>query len=152
MNGVPLLYVVREVEVPLAGIMYETHNERLINHAPLVGNYFVSDTRLVRTSFAGFIQAGEASKNWIRRIARFQDGRQDFIALQRHYAGQGNATKRIADAKVIQSSPHYKTERALPFGMFPDSLQKMFSRDFWRSWSGSPQRSRQSRPWWTRRL
>lgn len=125
-NGVPLSYVIREVEAPLAGMMYETHNERLINRAPLVGNYFVADTRRVHTLLAGFIQ-GEASENWIRSIAKFQDGRRDFIALRRHYAGEGNATRRIADAKRIQTSLHYKTERALPFGKFLDSLQKMFT-------------------------
>ncbi len=49
------------------------------------------------------------------------------IALRRHYAGEGNSTRRIADAKRIQSSFHYKTERALPFNKFLDSLQEMFT-------------------------
>ena len=49
------------------------------------------------------------------------------IALRRHYAREGNSTRRIADAKRIQSSLHYKTERALPFNKFLDSLQRMFT-------------------------
>jgi hypothetical protein len=48
-------------------------------------------------------------------------------ALRRHYAGEGNSTRRIADAKRIQSTLHYKSERALPFSTFLDNLQKMFS-------------------------
>ena len=49
------------------------------------------------------------------------------LTLRRHYAGEGNSTRRIADAKRIQSTLHYKTERALPFNKFLDALQKMFT-------------------------
>ena len=41
--------------------------------------------------------------------------------------GLTNSTRRIADAKRIQNSLHYKTERALPFNKFLDSLQRMFT-------------------------
>ena len=47
-------------------------------------------------------------------------------ALRNHYAGKGNSTHRIADAKRIQMALHYKSKRALPFNKFLDSLQKMF--------------------------
>ena len=47
-------------------------------------------------------------------------------ALRNHYASEGNSTRRIADAKCIQMALHYKSERALPFNKFLDSLQKMF--------------------------
>jgi hypothetical protein len=49
------------------------------------------------------------------------------IALRRHFAGEGNSTRRIADAKRLQATLHYKTERALPFSKFLDSLQKIFT-------------------------
>jgi hypothetical protein len=49
------------------------------------------------------------------------------IALRDHYAGEGNSTRRIAEAKRIQATLHYKTERALPFNKFLDMLQKMFT-------------------------
>ena len=74
----------------------------------------------------GFLQ-GENTENWIRNIAKYQDGRRDMIALRRHYAGEGNSTRRIADAKRIQNTLHYKTERALLFNKFLDSLQRMFT-------------------------
>jgi hypothetical protein len=74
----------------------------------------------------GYLQ-GEQSESWIRNIARYQDGRRDMEALRHHYAGKGNSTRRISDAKQIQSTLHYKSERALPFNRFLDSLQKMFT-------------------------
>jgi hypothetical protein len=49
------------------------------------------------------------------------------IALRKHYAGKGNSTRRISDAKKIQNTLHYKTKQALPFNKFLDSLQKMFT-------------------------
>ena len=58
-NGVPLSYVIRAEASPIAGMIYETHNERLINRAPLIGNYFVADTRRIHTLLAGFIHGGE---------------------------------------------------------------------------------------------
>ncbi len=93
---------------------------------PLNGQYYIADARRVHTLLLGFLQ-GEQTENWIRSISRYQDGRRDMVALRRHYAGEGNSTRRIADAKKIQSSIHYKTERALPFNKFLDSLQCMFT-------------------------
>ena len=93
---------------------------------PLNGEYYIADARRVHTLLLGFLQ-GEQTENWIRSISRYQDGRRDMVALRRHYAGEGNSTRRIADAKKIQSSLHYKTERALPFNKFLDSLQRMFT-------------------------
>ncbi len=93
---------------------------------PLNGQYYIADARRVHTLLLGFLQ-GEQTENWIRSISRYQDGRRDMVALRRHYAGEGNSMRRIANAKKIQSSLHYKTERALPFNKFLDSLQRMFT-------------------------
>jgi hypothetical protein len=125
-SGIPLSYVVRDMEDPIPGAEYLTFNERMINRAPLTGQYYIADTRRVHNLLVGLLQ-GENTENWIRNIAKYQDGRRDIIALRRHYAGEGNSTRRIADAKRIQNSLHYKTERALPFNKFLDSLQRMFT-------------------------
>ena len=98
----------------------------MIARAPLDGQYYLADSRRVHNLLTGYLQ-GEQSESWIRSIARYQDGRRDMIALRRHYAGEGNSTHRIGDAKRIQSTLHYKSERALPFNKFLDSLQKMFT-------------------------
>ena len=125
-SGIPLSYVVREQDEPTPGTVYPTFNDRMINRAPLTGQYYVADARRVHTILNGFLQ-GENTESWIRNIAKYQDGRRDMLALRRHYAGEGNSTRRIADAKRIQSTLHYKTERALPFNKFLDALQKMFT-------------------------
>ena len=125
-SGIPLSYVVREAEDPEAEADYGSFNERMIHRAPLNGQYYIADARRVHTLLLGFLQ-GEQTENWIHSISRNQDGRRDMVALRRHYAGEGNSTRRIADAKKIQSSLHYKTERALPFNKFLDSLQRMFT-------------------------
>ena len=125
-NGIPLSYVVRELENPTPGTEYATFNERMINRALLNGQYYIADTRRVHNLIIGFFQ-GENTENWIRNIAKYQDGRCDMIALRRHYAGEGTSTRRIADAKRIQNTLHYKTEQALLLNKFLDSLQRMFT-------------------------
>jgi hypothetical protein len=125
-NGIPLSYVVREDEDPEDGVEYLTFTERMIARAPLKGQYFEADSRRVHTLLTGFLQ-GELTENWIRPIARHQDGRRDMIALRNHYAGKGNSTHRISDANRIKSTLHYKSEHALPFSKFLDSMQKMFT-------------------------
>ena len=105
---------------------YDSFNERVIHRAPLIGQDYIVDARHVHTLLLSFLQ-GENTESWIRSIARYQDGRRDMIALRRHYAGEGNSTRRIVDAKKIQATLHYKTERALPFSKFLDSLQRMFT-------------------------
>ena len=83
-NGIPLSYVVRELENPTPGTEYATFNERMINRALLNGQYYTADTRRVHNLIIGFLQ-GENTGNWIRNIAKYQDGRRDMIALRRHY-------------------------------------------------------------------
>jgi hypothetical protein len=125
-SGIPLSYIVRDEEFPVEGLEYATFNDRMVNRAPLTGQYYIADARRVHNLLVGFLQ-GENTENWIRNIAKYQDGRRDMTALRRHYAGEGNSTRRIADAKRLQATLHYKTERALPFNKFLDSLQKMFT-------------------------
>jgi hypothetical protein len=125
-NGIPLAYVVRDDEEPDEEEEYVNFNERMITRAPHTGQYYLADSRRVHNLLTGFLH-GELTENWIRPIARHQDGRRDMLALRNHYAGEGNTTRRIGDAKRIQNTLHYKSERALPFTKFLDSLQKMFT-------------------------
>jgi hypothetical protein len=125
-TGIPLSYVVRELENPEDGREYSTSTERIIARASLQGQFYEADSRRAHNSLLGFLQ-GENTEYWIRSVARYQDGRRDMEALRRHYAGEGNSTRRIADAKQIQQSLHYKSERALSFSKFLVSLQRMFT-------------------------
>jgi hypothetical protein len=113
-SGIPLSYVIRDDEEPDEDGMYLSFNERMIARAPHTGQYYKVDSRRVHNLLTGFLYS-ESTETWICSLSRFQDGRHDILALRRHYAGEGNSTRRIADAKRIQTSRFYKTERALPF-------------------------------------
>jgi hypothetical protein len=125
-NGIPLSYVVHEVAQPEDNAEYETFSERMIARAPHTGQYFIADSRRVHNLLTGYLQ-GDLSESWIWNLSHYQDGRRDMEALWHHYAGEGNSTHHISDAKRIQSTLHYKSEHALPFNKFLDSLQKMFT-------------------------
>ena len=48
-------------------------------------------------------------------------------ALRDHFAGEGNVTRRIAEAERLRDSLHYKNERSLSFKPFLTKSQKMFN-------------------------
>ena len=48
-------------------------------------------------------------------------------ALRDHFSGEGNSTRRIAEADRLKKSLHYKNERSLTFVMFLTKCQKMFN-------------------------
>jgi hypothetical protein len=98
----------------------------MIARAPHNKQYFLADSHRVHNLLTRFLQ-GEQSESWIHNIARYQDGHHEMIALRCHYAGEGNSTCHISDVKRIQSTLHYKSERALPFNKFIGTLQKMFT-------------------------
>ena len=55
-----------------------------------------------------------------------QDGRTDLKALSSYYQGEGNTTRRIAEAERLRETLNYKSEQALPFGTFLHNLEQMF--------------------------
>jgi hypothetical protein len=65
--------VVWDEENPAEDVIYDTFNERMINQAPLTGQYYIADARRVHNLLLGYLQ-GENTESWIRSIARFQDG------------------------------------------------------------------------------
>jgi hypothetical protein len=69
-SGIPLSYIVRDEEFPVAGIVYATFNDRMVNNAPLTGQYYIADARRVHNLLVGFLQ-GENTENWIRNIAKY---------------------------------------------------------------------------------
>ena len=87
---------------------------------------FQADSRKVHQLLKSFLQA-ETAEQWIKPLEKKLNGRQDMEALRNHYAGEGNASRRIAMAERIRDSLHYKNERAMPFSGFLDKLQTMFN-------------------------
>ena len=125
-SGVPLSYVVREKEIPDAGAVYGSFNEKAIACAPLVGPTFQADARKAHQLIKSFLQT-ESAEQWIKPMARHQSGREDMQALRNHYSGEGNTSRRIAVAERLRETLHYKNEKSLQFSTFLDKLQKMFN-------------------------
>jgi hypothetical protein len=47
--------------------------------------------------------------------------------LSNHYEGEGNLSRRIAEAEKLRDNLHYKSKRALPFQTFLSKTQNMFN-------------------------
>lgn len=124
-NGVPLSYVVRELEEP-APEGHDTFVQKCIACAPLQGPHFEADARRVHQLVTSFTQ-GENSEQWIKMHVKKQNGRVDLKALYAHYQGAGNTTRRIAEAVRLRETLHYKNERSLSFATFLSKVQHMFN-------------------------
>ena len=48
-------------------------------------------------------------------------------ALRAHFAGEGNATRNLAEDDRLKETLHYKSERGMPFETFLTQMQKMFN-------------------------
>jgi len=124
-NGVPLLYVIREKE-EAEPQGHNTFVQKCIACAPLTGPHFEADARKVHQLATSFTQ-GETSEQWIKMHAKKQNGRVDLKALCAHYQGAGNTTRRIAEATRLRETLHYKNERLLSFATFLSKVQHMFN-------------------------
>lgn len=125
-NGIPLCYVIREIAEPDRSADFASFNERAIACAPLNGSNFQADARKVHQLLKSFLQA-ESAEQWIKPLAKHQDGRKDMEALRGHYSGEGYTSRRIAVAERYRDTLHYKNEKALSFSVFLDKIQTMFN-------------------------
>ena len=111
---------------PDCSVDFASFNERAIACAPLVGSNFQADARKVHQLLKSYLQA-ELAEQWIKPLAKHQDGRKDMEALRNHYSGEGNTSRRIAVAERYRDTLHYKNEKALSFSTFLDKIQTMFN-------------------------
>ena len=124
-RGVPLTYVIRSNVNPDPD-GHDTFVQKCIACAPLDGPHFEADARRVHQLITSFVQ-GESAEQWIKMHARKQNGRIDWLALSAHYKGEGNTSRRIAEADRLRDTLHYKSERALAFTTFLSRVQHMFN-------------------------
>jgi hypothetical protein len=61
---------------------------------------------------------GEDAEQWMKEHKRFKNGRTDFLTVVAHFKGEGNNTRRIGGAELLEEALHYKDERAMPFQTF----------------------------------
>ena len=125
-DGVPLNYVIRENDAPDTATVHPDFVSKTIACAPLQGEYYDADRLAVFNMLVSFT-TGQASGDWIKTTIRYADGRRSMAALKAHFAGEGNATRNVAEADRLKETLHYKSERAMPFETFLTQMQKMFN-------------------------
>ena len=126
-DGVPLSYVIRDNHNPPPdGHGYAGFLDKTIYCAPLSGSYFDADKQIIHQELISFT-TGQPSEDWLKGVARYKDGRRSMQALRDHFSGEGNATRRIAEADRMKKSLHYKNEKSLSFETFLTRAQKMFN-------------------------
>ena len=125
-DGVPLSYVIRDNEEPDRVGPFANFNEQCISQAPLSGVAYEADRSSVHQHLISFT-TGQPSENWIKPVLRFRDGRKSMKVLCSHFEGEGNSTRRIAEADRYRDNLHYKSERSLKFELFLNKSQKMFN-------------------------
>ena len=69
----------------------------------------------------------ESAEQWIRPLAPRGNSGDNILELRRHYEGEGHQSRRIASADKYRETLHYKSEHAMPWETFLDSMQKMFN-------------------------
>lgn len=124
-TGIPLSYIVREFDDPTEAEDDTDYLTTLVNRAPLTGTVYVADRRQVHQLLTGKV-LGETAEEWIRDHKNKQNGRIDFQALQIHFEGEGNVSRRISQAEALHKSLFYKQERSMKFSVFLNKLQMMF--------------------------
>lgn len=125
-NGVPLSYVIRENEDPDHDGNFSDFITKTVACAPLSGEYFDADKLAVFNMIVSFT-TGQPSGNWIKATLKYSDGRKSLKALRTHFAGEGNATRNMAEATRLRDTLHYKNERAMSFEIFLTKCQKMYN-------------------------
>ena len=125
-NGIPLSYVIRENDAPNIGGTFPDFISQTIECAPLSGEFYNADKMNVFHMIVSFT-TGQPSGDWIKSTLRYADGRRSMKALRDHFAGEGNATRNMAEADRLKDNLHYKSERAMPFETFLTNCQKMFN-------------------------
>jgi hypothetical protein len=124
-TGIPLSYIVRELEEPTDPEDEADYLTSLVLRAPLEGPAFVADRRQVHQLLTGKV-LGETAEEWIRDYKTRQNGRVDFEALRTHFEGEGNVSRRISQAEALRKSLSYKQERSMKFSVFLNRMQVMF--------------------------
>ena len=124
--GIPLSYIIRESEAPNLDGDFVDFTSKTIACAPLNGEFYRADTLTVFNMIVSFT-TGQPSGDWIKQVVRFSDGRRCMQALRDHFAGEGNATRNMAEADRLKDSLHYKSERSMTFETFLTQCQKMYN-------------------------
>lgn len=123
-NGGCLAYVIRENTEPDHGGNFPDFISECVACAPLNGPFYDADKLIVYNMIVSFT-TGHASGDWIKKTAKYADGRKSMQALRNHYNDEGNASRNLAEATRLRDSLHYKHERSLAFEVFLTKIERM---------------------------
>jgi hypothetical protein len=125
---IPLNYIIRSVQVPVPGAVYQTEQELMIATAPLQGDQFDIDNERVYGIIKQLILEGPAWAYVTSDVDRAKNGRAAWLALRAHYEGESFLNKQKEDAYKSIESVHYKGERStFTFEHFTGILTKAYN-------------------------
>jgi hypothetical protein len=113
-NGVPLLYVVRDlVALPTGvgddvdpGFGLPSYTQEMIRRAPHTGVYFREAEKSV-WSVIRHVTHGGPGWNWVQSFANAQDGRNAFLSMKRYYLGESYRRRIKLSAENTLSTAFY---------------------------------------------
>jgi hypothetical protein len=134
-NGVPLLYVVRDlVALPTGigddidlGFGLPTYTQEMIRRAPHTGVYFREAQKSV-WNVIRHVTHGGPGWNWVQSFARTQDGRNAFLSMKRYYLGESYTRRIQISAENTLSTAFYNGQvRTFKFSDYVDKLKGAFT-------------------------
>jgi hypothetical protein len=122
---IPLNYIIRTIEDPVAGTIYETEQEMLISTAPLTGDQFDLDNERVYGFIKQLILEGPAWSYITSVIDRTKNARGAWLAMRAHYEGESFLNKQKEETyKAIEDKGERST---LTFEHFTGILTKGYN-------------------------
>jgi hypothetical protein len=134
-NGVPLLYVVRDlVALPTgigddvdAGFGLPTYTQEMVRRAPHTGVYFREAQKSV-WNVIRHVTHGGPGWSWVQSFARTQDGRNAFLSMKRYYLGESYTRRIQISAENTLSTAFYNGQvRTFKFSDYVDKLKGAFT-------------------------
>lgn len=123
-KGVPLLYVIRENDVPEVDADLEDWEEMAIKAAPHIGLDYEADRKTVHLFFLNNIEEDLDAYAYIQPLLLRNDGRRDMKALEDRYENAATIQARVNMANKTWELLTYKNERAMSFEIFCKKLTK----------------------------
>jgi len=124
-KGVPLTYVIREIEEP-EFVEELDYDEAIINAVELTGEEYKIDAKTVHQIILRNVHEDSDAYTYIKPLLRKRDGRMDMLALRDRYHNDATKQAIINSAKSTLSHLRYKNERSFSFEKFSARLQKAY--------------------------
>ena len=96
-NVVPLSYVIRKNEEPDINGEHPEFINKIVARALLQVEYYAADRMYVFNMVLSFT-TGQPSSDWIKTTTKHSDRRCSMETICRHFSGEGNATRNLAEA------------------------------------------------------